>query len=293
MLVHAHPDDESSSTGATIAKYAAEGAAVTLVTCTLGELGDIVVPELAHLAQDRDGGLAEHRLGELTAAMNELGATDFVRLGGDGRWRDSGMAYDEERGVVPAPETHEESFWRADLLEAADALVALIRDRRPQVLITYDQYGHYGHPDHIQAHRVATYAVSLAGVPSYRRDLGNPWQVQRVLWIAMSENVVRTMIQQARDAGESNDFLDSFDLDSDEPPMMTTRDTDIAVRVDGFPYAKRRFAALRSHRSQIPADEFFFAYEDAPAGPVWDECYRLAAGIPFDGPATDLFDGLD
>lgn len=294
MLVHAHPDDESSSTGATMAKYVSEGAAVTLVTCTLGELGDIVVPDLAHLAHDRDGGLAEHRLTELSAAMAELGVTDFVRLGGDGRWRDSGMAYDQDKGVIPAPDTHEASFWRADLLEAANELVALIRDRRPQVLITYDENGHYGHPDHIQAHRVAMYAASLASVPSHRRDLGEAWQVQRVLWIAMSESVMRTMIQQARDAGESNEFIDAFDLDSDEPPMMTTRDSDLAVHIDGYPYAKKRFAALRSHRSQIPEDEFFFAYEDAPAGPWWGEYFRLAGGVSFNGEgmAGDVFADL-
>lgn len=196
MLVHAHPDDESSSTGATMAHYIAEGAAVTLVTCTLGELGDVVLPELEHLHVDREDALAPRRLEELTKAMAELGVTDFVRLGGDGRWRDSGMAYDEKLGVVPAADLHDDSFWRADLLEAANELVALIRSRRPQVLITYDEKGHYGHPDHVQAHRVTTYAVSLAAIPSYRHDLGAPWQVQRTLWTAMSESMIRAMIAQ-------------------------------------------------------------------------------------------------
>jgi N-acetyl-1-D-myo-inositol-2-amino-2-deoxy-alpha-D-glucopyranoside deacetylase len=293
MLVHAHPDAESSQTGATMAHYAAAGAAVTLVTCTLGELGEVVVPELAHLHADRDDALAPRRLEELTKAMAELGVTDFVRLGGDGRWRDSGMAYDEKRGVVPAKDVHDESFWRADLLEAANELVTVIRDRRPQVLITYDENGHYGHPDHIQAHRVAMYAVSLAGIPSYRKDLGTPWQVQRTLWTAMSESMVRTMITQARAAGESDEFFDSFDLDSDEPPMMSVRDSDIAVRIDGYPYAALRFAALRAHATQIPADEFFFKLQDAPPGPMWEECFRLAGGLPFDGPeADDVFAGL-
>jgi N-acetyl-1-D-myo-inositol-2-amino-2-deoxy-alpha-D-glucopyranoside deacetylase len=292
MLVHAHPDDESSSTGATMARYVAEGAAVTLVTCTLGELGEVVVPELAHLHADRDDALAPRRLEELTKAMAELGVTDFVRLGGDGRWRDSGMAYDEKLGVVPAADLHDQSFWRADLLETANELVALIRDRRPQVLITYDENGHYGHPDHIQAHRVATYAASLAGVPSYRPDLGTPWQVQRTLWIAMAESMIRTMITQAREAGESNEFFDSFDLDSDEPPLMSVRDSDIAGRIDGYPFAAQRVAALRAHATQIAPDEFFFKLQDAPPGPVWEECFRFAGGVPFDGPADDVFAGL-
>jgi N-acetyl-1-D-myo-inositol-2-amino-2-deoxy-alpha-D-glucopyranoside deacetylase len=293
MLVHAHPDDESSATGATMARYAEEGAAVTLVTCTLGELGEVVVPELAHLAADRDDALAPHRLGELTAAMAALGVTDFVRLGGDGRWRDSGMVFDSQQGVLPVPDPHRDSFWQADLLEAANALVELIRDRRPHVLVTYDENGHYGHPDHVQAHRVATYAVSLAAVPSHRPDLGRPWTVQRVLWTALSENVVRTMVRETREAGESDEFLDAIDLDSDEPPLMSVRDADIDVRIDGHPYATQRFAALRAHASQIPADEFFFRLEGAPPGPLWEECFRFAGGVPFEGPADDLFAGLD
>lgn len=293
MLVHAHPDDESSSTGATMARYIAEEATVTLVTCTLGELGEVVLPELAHLHADRDDALAPRRLEELTKAMAELGVTDFVRLGGDGRWRDSGMAYDEKLGVVPAPDLHDESFWCADLLEATNALVTLIRSRRPHVLITYDEKGHYGHPDHIQAHRVATYAVSLAAIPSYRHDLGAPWQVQRTLWTAIPESMIRAVITQARAAGESDEFLDSIDLDSDEPPMMSVRDSEIAVRVDGYPYAAQRFAALRAHATQIRADEFFFKFQDAPPGPTWAECFRFAGGTPFDGPADDIFAGLE
>src|SRR3954462_12469446 len=91
LLVHAHPDDEVISTGATMAKYAAEGAHVTLVTCTLGEEGEILVPELAHLAADKEDALGEHRVTELDAAMKALGVTDHRFLGGAGRWRDSGM----------------------------------------------------------------------------------------------------------------------------------------------------------------------------------------------------------
>lgn len=293
MLVHAHPDDETTSTGTTMAKYAAEGAAVTLVTCTLGELGEVVIPELEHLRHDNDDNLAPRRLEELTKAMAELGVNDFVRLGGDGRWRDSGMAYDEQGGVIPLADTHDGSFWRADLLEAANELVSLIRDRRPQVLVSYDEKGHYGHPDHIQAHRVAMYAASLAGVPSYRPDLGEPWQIARVLWTAMSAETFRGMIHAAREAGESNEWFDSFDLDSDEPPRMTVRDRDIAVRVDGYAYGAQRFAAMRAHATQIRDDEFFFKLQDAPPGRMWEECFRLAWGVPYDHGADDLFAGLD
>jgi N-acetyl-1-D-myo-inositol-2-amino-2-deoxy-alpha-D-glucopyranoside deacetylase len=156
LLVHAHPDDESIGTGATMAKYAAEGARVTLVTCTLGELGEIIPPSLAHLAAEQEDRLGPYRIGELDAACAALGVTDHRFLGGPGRWRDSGMmgtpGNDDPR-----------CFWRADLDEAALALLDVIAEVRPQVLVTYDANGFYGHPDHIQAHRVAWRACELAG----------------------------------------------------------------------------------------------------------------------------------
>jgi len=155
LLVHAHPDDESIGTGATMARYAAEGARVTLVTCTLGEMGEIIPPSLAHLAEPDGARLGQYRIGELAAACAELGVTDHRFLGGPGRWRDSGMmgteANDDPR-----------CFWRADVNQAARALLDVIREVRPQVLVTYDANGFYGHPDHIQAHRVACRAFARA-----------------------------------------------------------------------------------------------------------------------------------
>jgi len=156
LLVHAHPDDESIYTGATMAKYAAEGARVTLVTCTLGELGEVIPPSLAHLAAEKEDGLGEYRIGELAAACAELGVTDHRFLGGPGRWRDSGMMGTEGNDDPRC-------FWRADVDQAARALLDVIAGVRPQVLLTYDAQGAYGHPDHIQAHRVAWRACELAG----------------------------------------------------------------------------------------------------------------------------------
>ena len=155
LLVHAHPDDESIGTGAVMAKYAAEGAQVTLVTCTLGELGEIIPPDLAHLGADAEDRLGEYRIGELDAACAELGVTDHRFLGGPGRWRDSGM-------IGTAGNDDPRCFWRAGRDEAADALLGVIREVRPQVLVTYDANGFYGHPDHIQAHRVAWHAFQRA-----------------------------------------------------------------------------------------------------------------------------------
>ncbi len=156
LLVHAHPDDESIETGATMARYAADGAAVTLVTCTLGELGEVIPPDLGYLAADAAGGLGEYRIGELAAACAALGVTDHRYLGGPGRWRDSGM--------MGLPSNDEPGcFWQADVQEAAAELLAIIREVRPQVMVSYDASGFYGHPDHIQAHRVAWRAFELAG----------------------------------------------------------------------------------------------------------------------------------
>src|SRR5262245_54634560 len=191
LLVHAHPDDESINNGATMAKYAHEGAQVTLVTCTLGEEGEVLVPDLVHLAADRNDALGEHRIGELAEAMKELGVSDHRFLGGPGRYRDSGMAYDEAGAATAPPLIKPGTFWRADLREAADLLVEMIREVRPQVLVTYDDFGGYGHPDHVQAHRVATYAMALAAAPSYRRDLGEAWDVRKVYWVAMSASRLR------------------------------------------------------------------------------------------------------
>src|SRR5512142_745933 len=148
LLVHAHPDDETIGTGATMARYAAEHALVALVTCALGE---VVVPELAHLRADREDRLGQHRAGELAAACEALGVADHRFLGGPGRWRDSGMmgtpANDDPR-----------CLWRADLDEATRELVRIVREVRPQVVVTYDENGGYGHPDHIQAHQLAVRA---------------------------------------------------------------------------------------------------------------------------------------
>ncbi len=155
LLVHAHPDDESIGTGATMAKYAAEGVRVTLVTCTLGELGEVIPPSLAHLAAEAEDRLGEYRIGELAAACAALGVTDHRFLGGPGRWRDSGMMGTEGNDDPRC-------FWQADLDEAADALLEVVREVRPQVLVSYDANGCYGHPDHIQAHRVAWRAFERA-----------------------------------------------------------------------------------------------------------------------------------
>jgi len=296
LLVHAHPDDETINNGATMAKYVDEGASVTLVTCTLGEMGEVLVPELEHLAYDRDGGLGEHRVGELADAMKALGVIDYRFLGGQGRFHDSGMVWSETGGATVAPDVPPGAFWLADLREAADELVAVIRELRPQVLVTYDEFGGYGHPDHVQAHRVATYAVALAATASYRKDLGEPWDVAKVYWAAMSESRLRAGLRALRESGDLTSF-EGMDPDGELPPFAV-KDEDLTACIDGIDYVEAKMAAMRAHPTQIQTESGFFALSNNLGNQVWaHEFYRLAKGRP--GPTdpdtgleTDLFAGL-
>ncbi len=293
LLVHAHPDDETINNGATMARYVEEGRGVTLVTCTAGEMGEVLVPELAHLAADQEDGLGSHRRGELDAAMKVLGVSDHRFLGGFGTYRDSGMKWHEDGYAIAADETHENAFWHADLTTAADHLVEVIREVRPQVLVTYDQFGGYGHPDHIQAHRVATYAATLAAVPSYRLDLGEPWEIAKVYWAAMSESRMRDSLRQMREAGDTETF-EGLDPDGDLPPFVTP-DELISARVDGAAFVDRKMEALAAHRTQVDADGPFFSGGESGHAFWAEEFYRIVRGTPVpddDGFESDLFAGL-
>jgi N-acetyl-1-D-myo-inositol-2-amino-2-deoxy-alpha-D-glucopyranoside deacetylase len=176
LLVHAHPDDETIGSCVTMARYASEGVAVTLLTCTRGEEGEVLVPELAQLGAAHDDELGPHREQELAAAMAVLGVADHRFLGGPGRWRDSGMM------GLPTND-RPEAFWRADLVEASAQVCAVVREVRPQVLVTYDSNGGYGHPDHIAISQFTTAAVVCAGDAGYDthdRSQGNPLPSHRV-----------------------------------------------------------------------------------------------------------------
>ena len=287
LLVHAHPDDETIGSGATMAKYVTAGAQVTLVTCTLGEEGEILVPELAHLAADQSDGLGKHRIMELAAAMTELGVTDWRLLGGPHAFRDSGM-------VGTPPNDRADCFWRADLLEAAKHLVKIIRETCPQVLVTYDDFGGYGHPDHIQAHRVATYARELAAAPSFAPELGAPWSIEKVYWTAFPVSVMRAGIEMLKAAGEDTGFATQ---DPDEIPFACP-DELVTTAIDGGEFAEQKMRALRAHATQISTEEGFFALSNNLGSQVMGtEYYRLVAGTPaepFDamGRETDLFNGI-
>jgi len=246
LLVHAHPDDESIYTGATMARYAAEGVRVTLITCTLGELGEIIPPSLAQLAADRGDRLGEYRIGELAAACAALGVTDHRFLGGPGRWRDSGMMGTEGNDDPRC-------FWRADVEQAARALLDVIGEVRPQVVVTYDADGAYGHPDHIQAHRVAWRACELAG----------------------PDGPAKFYATAALGSGPG-----------DGQGQVTTE-------VDAGAWFGRKLAAMRAHETQITVDPPFFALSDGVRRRAsGTEYYTLLAGNRGPHAPGDREDGL-
>ena len=296
LLVHAHPDDESIGQGATMAKYVAEGRGVTVVTCTAGEMGEILVPELEHLAADKEDGLGLHRRGEIANAMAALGVTDHRWLGGFGTYRDSGMKWHEEGYAVAADDVHDNAFWAADLTVAADHLVPVIREVRPQVLVTYDEFGGYGHPDHIQAHRVAMYASLLAAVPTYRLELGEPWDIPKIYWGAMSESRMRDGLRKLREAGDTTSFEG---MDPDGPlPRFAVRDEQLSAAVDAQEYVEKKMEALRAYPTQITTDGPFFALSNNVGSTAWGiEYFVIAKGrrgeLDGNGLETDLFSGAE
>ncbi len=278
LLVHAHPDDEVTGTGATMAHYAATGAHVTLVTCTLGEEGEIHVPELAGLASDQVNQLGGYRIAELQRACAALGVTDHRFLGGAGRYRDSGMMGLETNNDPRA-------FWQADLDEAAASLVEIMRELKPQVMITYDANGFYGHPDHIQAHRVAMRAAELAGVDG----------PTKIYWTAMPRSVLRAGMAVFREL-DDNPFAG---VENVEDLPFGHSDEEIAARIDGTDYYQQKMAAMRAHATQIPDDSWLYGIAGDFGGEFMGvEYFLLAQGerSPDQGPhnwESDLFSGLD
>lgn len=255
LFVHPHPDDESIACGGTIARYVAEGARVTLVNCTIGEEGEIHLPEIAGLAADAADQLGGYRYTELVAAANALGVTDHRVLGGAGRYRDSGMM------DTPANK-HPRAFWQADVDEAAGLLAAIIDEVKPQVVVTDNENGSYGHPDHIQTNRVTVAAIAKA-----------KWPVERLFYHAISRSAMERGFKELVDAPDSPfqgiSSVDEFDF--------VTPDEQIAVRFDVEQYRSAKRAAMAAHASQIPKDSWLLSWAENFAGESV-EYYRLAQG---------------
>jgi N-acetyl-1-D-myo-inositol-2-amino-2-deoxy-alpha-D-glucopyranoside deacetylase len=279
LFIHAHPDDETISGGATMAQYAAtDGVHVTLVTCTLGEEGEIHVPELAQLAPGQADQLGGYRLVELERACAVLGVTDHRFLGGAGRYRDSGM-------MGLATNQHPRAFWQADLDEAAGHLVDVMREVRPQVLVTYDTNGSYGHPDHIQSHRVAMRAAELAAKEGFGPA--------KVYWTAIPRSVMAAGLEMFAQTA-NNPFAGVVSVD--EVPMAVPDDR-IAARIVAKEFAEAKMAAVRAHATQIPADNWLYSIaQGVGADYLGVEYFELVVGekgpVGEDGLETDLFAGL-
>jgi N-acetyl-1-D-myo-inositol-2-amino-2-deoxy-alpha-D-glucopyranoside deacetylase len=276
LLVHAHPDDETINNGATMAKYAAGGAHVTLVTCTRGEEGEVLVPGLSHLASSDQDKLGLHRESELALAMKELGITDFRFLGSPSvKFRDSGMMGTE-------PNNRADVFWQADIDSAAKYLVEVIEEIKPQIMITYDKIGGYGHPDHIQAHRIAMRASEIAD-----------WKIQKIYWNTMPKSVLAEGIAKMKEIGS-----DFFGAESVDDLPFAKDDEFVTTLVDGSKFVDQKLAAMKAHETQISLDGPFFALSNNLGLQIWgDEYYTLVKGEksePFDnqGRETDLASGI-
>lgn len=277
LLVHAHPDDETIGNGATMAMYAALGAQVTLVTCTRGEEGEVLVPGLSHLASSVNDALGDHRVTELATAMNALGISDHRFLGAPTvKFRDSGMMGTEQNN-------RPDVFWKADIDTAAKLLVKVIEEVRPHVLITYDEFGGYGHPDHIQAHRVAMRAS----------ELSKQWKIPKIYWNAFPKSLIALGIEEMKKSGSS-----FFGAESADDIPFAKDDALVTAVIDGTEFVDKKMAAMKAHETQIALDGPFFALSNNLGLQVWGrEYYSLVKGtaaVPFDGDGreNDLFAGL-
>ena len=283
MTVHAHPDDEASKGAGTIARYAAEGAHTVLVCCTGGEAGDILNPE-ADTPEIREN-LPEVRRRELDDSVRIIGYHQLHLLG----YRDSGMPDTE-------PNAHPENFANADLDEAVGRLVTIIRSERPHVLVSYGPDRVYAHPDHLRVHEIGEVAFDRAGDPGWYPEAGEPWQPLKLYW---SAGFTRRRIQAMHDwfvaRGEESPFTKWLESRSD------AYDDDVTTRIDVREWAEVGRAALLAHRTQVPADSFFFRVpvDEARELHPWEE-YVLARSLV--GPAggapgagvyeDDLFAGI-
>jgi N-acetyl-1-D-myo-inositol-2-amino-2-deoxy-alpha-D-glucopyranoside deacetylase len=290
LLVHAHPDDETITTGGTIAHYAAApDTDVTLVTCTLGEQGEVMVPALAGLVAERADQLGGYRIAELARACEALGLTDQRFLGGPGRWRDSGMVVTEGvHAAAPPPERlHPAAFTqeqqRADQI---DALAAIMDEVRPQVVVGYDPRGGYGHPDHVRAHEITMEAAQLT--PS----------VRKVYWTVDARSEVVAGLDRLAEARGNGLPWRLASLDE----LPNVPDEKITTRVDVRGRLAAKVAALRAHATQLTvwqADgRTAFALTNEIAQPVLPvESYILVGGPDAEATGrghgeTDLFEGI-
>jgi mycothiol S-conjugate amidase len=281
LAVHAHPDDESSKGAGTMARYADQGVRVVVVTCTGGEAGEILNP-----AMDKPGVLErmpELRRQELAKALEILKVTAHHWLG----YRDSGMADSETNG-------HPDAFANADLEEATGRLVALVRAERPQVVVTYDEYGGYPHPDHIRTHEVTMAAFEAAGDPDRYPEAGPPYQPLKLYFHAtFSRAHVELIHKGAVERGIESPFAEWLERwDEEEAGRL---EPVVTAQVDVAPWLARRRDALIAHATQIDPNSFWFAVPDEVVAEVypWEDFTLARSLVAVPGRESDLFEGID
>lgn len=275
LFVHAHPDDESLTTGGTIAHYVAQGADVRVVTCTLGEEGEVIGDRYKLLAVDYADQLGGYRISELTKALNALGVDEPIFLGGPGRWRDSGMSANSRRRHTAFVDAGD---------DAVQELVTIIDEMRPHIVVTYDPKGGYGHPDHVQTHHVTAAAIAAA-----------TWEVPKFYWTVMASSAVHAGLEALSDVPP--DWIRLPNLSESE---FTYGDCDIDAVIDTAKHVQAKVAALAAHATQVTLapDRRSFVLSNNIVLPILaEEHYILAAGRagPPDsrGWETDLLAGLD
>lgn len=274
LAVEAHPDDESIGVGGTLARYAAEGVRTTLVTATRGERGEILDKTLdPKEARPRLGSIRE---AELREASRILKVSELAFLG----YEDSDM-YGRRWNRSPR------AFWRADMHEAVGRLIAIVRRVKPQVMIADNEIGSYGHPDHINAHRVAVGAFFMASDAKLYPG-GEPWQPLKLYYRSISVSAARQLDEAMRQAG-----LESFSEDG-ESWNMATPDERVTTRIDVQPYLDQKIAAMRAHRTQVPEDSWFMQVYQKVGPRAWnlEEFERVRSLVPAALPEDDLFAGI-
>jgi mycothiol conjugate amidase Mca len=292
MTVHAHPDDETIGTGGTMAKAVAEGHRVVLVTGTRGELGEIVVPEMDTPENHRR--LGEIRAGELEGAMGELGVTEWESLG----YRDSGMMGTEGN-------RDPRNYWQANLDEAIGRLVWFVRHYQPDVMTTYNDFGGYGHPDHIRTHLVAVGAFERAGdATAYPDQLGDgvePWAPSKLYEQAFSRAQRDRMNERMKELGRRSFWLPPEDATPEQlaeheafMAKATVPEEAITTRIDISGQIDQKLAAINRHVTQISSESPFMQMGVDGWREFWSiESYVLReTRIPATVPETDLFAGL-
>lgn len=276
LFVHAHPDDETMNNGVTIARYVAEGAEVTVLTCTLGEEGEVIGDRWSQLGVDGADQLGGYRIGELTRALRHLGVSEPRFLGGAGCWRDSGM---------PGTPPRRRPAFVDSGAEAVEQLADVIAELRPHAVVTYDPEGGYGHPDHIRAHHVTVAALDAAAAR---------WPVPRFFWTVVSSSAFQEAMTGLGPADGQPEWVRLDDVPFGYP------DDRISAVVDAPEHLPAKVAAMRAHATQMtlgPTGRAFTLSNRIMLPVLAREHYILAGGVAAE-PAgrrvlTGLVDGLD